>query len=47
MKVELTDPGGGLIQVELSRDQHDRLQIEAGKRVYVKPKRVRVFTTNG
>jgi sulfate transport system ATP-binding protein len=45
VKVELTDPAGGLIQVELSRDQHDRLHIEAGKRVYVKPKRVRVFTT--
>jgi sulfate transport system ATP-binding protein len=46
VKVELAEAGGGLIQVELGREQYDRLHIEAGKRVYVKPKRVRVFTTN-
>jgi sulfate transport system ATP-binding protein len=47
VKIELVDSGaGGLIQVELGRDQYDRLQVATDQRVYVKPKRVRVFTAD-
>jgi sulfate transport system ATP-binding protein len=44
VKIEVGDPQGGLIQVELGRDQYDRLRAVIGERVYVKPKRMRVFT---
>jgi sulfate transport system ATP-binding protein len=47
VKVELIDGTGNLIQVELGRDQNERLRLQAGERVYVKPKRVRVFTADG
>ncbi|MPY87901.1 MAG: sulfate ABC transporter ATP-binding protein [Luteitalea sp.] len=43
VKMELSDERGGLIQVELGRDQFDRLHPSTGERVYLKPKRVRVF----
>jgi sulfate transport system ATP-binding protein len=46
VKVELVDPSGDAIQVELGRDQHEGLQIAGGERLYVKPRRVRVFTFN-
>jgi sulfate transport system ATP-binding protein len=46
VKVELGDGNGARIHVELGRDQYERLNIAAGQRVYVKPKRVRVFTTD-
>lgn len=47
VKIELTDPGGGLIQVELGRDQYERLGVTSGQRLYVTPRRVRVFTSPG
>lgn len=43
VKMELNDAAGGLIQVELGREQFARLHLRAGEQVYVKPKRVRVF----
>ncbi|MGH9158677.1 MAG: sulfate/molybdate ABC transporter ATP-binding protein [Vicinamibacteraceae bacterium] len=43
VKMELSDAAGGLIQVELGRDQFDQLHLRAAERVYVKPTRVRVF----
>jgi hypothetical protein len=31
------------IQVELGRDQYERIRVIIGERVYVKPRKVRVF----
>jgi sulfate transport system ATP-binding protein len=43
VKIELEDEGGRPIQVELGRDLYEGLRAAAGERVYVKPRRVRVF----
>ncbi|HXE79847.1 MAG TPA: sulfate/molybdate ABC transporter ATP-binding protein [Vicinamibacterales bacterium] len=43
VKIELTDGAGRLIFVEIGRDRHEELRFAPGERVYVKPKRVRVF----
>jgi sulfate transport system ATP-binding protein len=43
VKVELTDDSGMLIQVQLSRESYEALRPTAGERLYVKPRRVRVF----
>jgi sulfate transport system ATP-binding protein len=45
VKMELTDAAGNLIHVELGREQWEASRAAPGQRVYVKPKRVRVFTT--
>ena len=45
VKIELVDSSGGAIRVELGRERYERLQLAVGQRVYVKPKRVTVFTT--
>jgi sulfate transport system ATP-binding protein len=44
-KIEVGDGDDRLIQVELGRDQYEELGATPGERVYVKPKRVRVFTS--
>jgi len=44
VKIEVTDAAGAALQVELGRDQYEQLALEPGERVYVRPKRVRVFT---
>jgi sulfate transport system ATP-binding protein len=43
VKLELAVPDGPSIRAELGRDQFDRLGIEPGDRVYVTPRKVRVF----
>jgi sulfate transport system ATP-binding protein len=45
VKIELSDAWGTLIQVELGRDLYDRLAVVRDELAYVKPKRVRVFTS--
>jgi sulfate transport system ATP-binding protein len=45
-RIELTDSGGGVIQVELGRDLHEQLHATTGQRLYVKPRRMRVFTSD-
>jgi sulfate transport system ATP-binding protein len=46
-RIEVADnDGGDPILVELGRDRHDALKAVPGDRVYVKPKRVRVFTSD-
>jgi sulfate transport system ATP-binding protein len=45
VKIELSDASGTLIQVELGRDLYDRLAVVRDELAYVKPKRVRVFTS--
>jgi sulfate/thiosulfate transport system ATP-binding protein len=46
VKVEVTDRNDAPIQVELGRDQYERLQLAPGEKVYVKPRRIRVFTSD-
>ena len=43
VKVDLTDPDGRLLHVEIAREQFDALAVSAGERVYVRPRRLRVF----
>ncbi|MEP6915968.1 MAG: sulfate ABC transporter ATP-binding protein [Acidobacteriota bacterium] len=43
VKLELAVPDGPSIRAELGRDQFERLGIEPGDRVYVTPRKVRVF----
>jgi sulfate transport system ATP-binding protein len=45
VKIEVSDGGGDTIQVELGRAEHESLRAAIGERMYLKPKRVRVFTT--
>jgi sulfate transport system ATP-binding protein len=46
VKVELVDESDRVIQVELGREQYEQLRTAPGQRVYVKPKRLRVFTSD-
>jgi len=45
VKIEVADGDGQRLQVELGREQYDGLRVTLGERLYVKPKRVRVFTS--
>jgi sulfate/thiosulfate transport system ATP-binding protein len=47
VKVDLTDPEGKLLHVEIAREQFDRLGVTQGERVYVRPRRMRVFAREG
>jgi sulfate/thiosulfate transport system ATP-binding protein len=44
-KVELVDASEGVIHVDLGRDQYESLQLRPGDPVFVRPKRLRVFTS--
>jgi sulfate transport system ATP-binding protein len=43
VKIEVNDADGKPIQVELGREQYEQVRVIIGERVYVKPRRVRVF----
>jgi sulfate transport system ATP-binding protein len=43
VKVDLTDPDGKLLHVEVGREQFDALAVNQGDRLYVRPRRLRVF----
>jgi sulfate/thiosulfate transport system ATP-binding protein len=43
VKIELADRNDATIQVDLGREQHDSLGAAVGERLYVKPRRLRVF----
>ena len=43
VKLELADDDRHLVQVELGRDQYERVRAIVGERVYLKPRRIRVF----
>ncbi len=45
-KVELSDSTGGVIQVELGREPFAHLGAAVGERLYVRPRRLRRFSTN-
>jgi sulfate transport system ATP-binding protein len=44
VKIEVMDASGAALQVELGREQYEQLALVPGEQVYVRPKRVRVFT---
>jgi len=43
VKMEVEDADQRAIQVELGRDQYAQVRVIVGERVYVKPRKVRVF----
>jgi len=43
VRIELEDPDGGPIHVELGRDRYEQLRIANGERVYVRPSNLRLF----
>jgi sulfate/thiosulfate transport system ATP-binding protein len=45
VKLEVTDSGGNSLHVEMGRTEYETLAVPIGERVYLKPRRVRVFTT--
>jgi hypothetical protein len=46
VKLEVSDSDGHQIQVELGREQYETNRALIGERVYVKPKKVRVFMSD-
>jgi sulfate transport system ATP-binding protein len=46
VRLELAGAHGGLIHAELGRDQFERLGVQPGDRLYVTPRKVRVFVEN-
>jgi sulfate transport system ATP-binding protein len=45
VKLELLDDERTLLQVEVARDQYEVLNPKIGERLYVRPKKLRVFVT--
>jgi sulfate/thiosulfate transport system ATP-binding protein len=43
VKIELTDGNGASIQVEIARELHQQLNPVIGEKLYVRPRRLRVF----
>jgi sulfate transport system ATP-binding protein len=43
VKIEVNDVDGKPIQVELGREQYEQVRAIIGERIYIKPRRVRVF----
>jgi sulfate transport system ATP-binding protein len=43
VKVDLMDTDGRLLHAEIGREQFDGLNVKQGERVYVRPRRLRVF----
>jgi len=47
VRVDLADPDGKLLHVEISREVFDALGVGQGERLYVRPRRLRVFAREG
>ena len=47
VKIDLVGPDEGLLHVELAREQFDVLAAKPGERLYVRPRRLRVFVRDG
>ncbi len=43
VKIEVVDPKGQRIQAEIGRESYEKLGLAVGEKVYVRPRRVRVF----
>jgi sulfate transport system ATP-binding protein len=46
VRLELLDDERTLLQVEVARDQYDALNPRIGERLYVTPKKIRVFVAS-
>ena len=46
VKLELFDDERRLLQVEIARDHYEGLSPEIGERLYVRPRKIRVFVGN-
>ena len=46
VKLELLDDERKLLQVEVARDHYDALNPKIGERLYVRPKKIRVFVAS-
>jgi sulfate transport system ATP-binding protein len=47
VRVDLADPDGKLLHVEIAREVFDALDVGQGERLYVRPRRLRVFAREG
>jgi sulfate transport system ATP-binding protein len=47
VKLEVADGDGSPIQAELGRERYERIRVIVGERVYVRPRKVRVFMEKG
>jgi hypothetical protein len=45
VRLELKDEDGRVLQVELARDKFEALAPRPGERLYVRPRKLRVFVT--
>ncbi len=43
VRIDLSDPDGKLLHLEVTRDLYESLAVSQGDRVYVRPRRMRVF----
>lgn len=43
VRLEFEGADGALLQVEIARDRHEELSPQVGERLYLRPRRVRVF----
>ena len=43
VKLELADEDGNILQVDVTRQQHDEVRPQAGERLYLRPRTLRVF----
>jgi hypothetical protein len=43
VKLDLSDADGRSLQAEVTREQSDALQARVGERLYVKPRKLRIF----
>ena len=43
MKLELADAEGRSFQAEVNREQHETLRARVGERLYVRPRKLRIF----
>ena len=43
VKLELHDPDGGSLHAEVTRERNEALQARVGERLYVKPRKLRIF----
>jgi sulfate transport system ATP-binding protein len=47
VKLELSDAEGRSFQAEVTREQHEALQARVGERLYLKPRKLRIFVEPG
>ena len=46
VRLELKDDEGRLLQVEIARDRYEALEPKVGEKLYVRPRKIRVFVAD-